>query len=72
MVERGLIRRRVNCEKQISLFHVGAVLKVAGENFPTDLGLNLHRLVSRAGPDFIKINRNIFADYFRDEDWPHR
>ena len=34
---------------------------------PTDLRLDLHCFVGGAGSDFVEINRNIFADHFRDQ-----
>jgi hypothetical protein len=64
LVEGGLKRARVNCEKQIAFLHVGAILEMAPDDYATHLRLHLHSFVGSACPDFIEVNRHIFCDDF--------
>ena len=75
LIECRLKWRGVNREKQISFFHVGAVLKMARHDFPADLGLHLHRFVGGTGSDLIQIEWNVFAGHLRNQngtDWRWR
>ena len=72
LVESGLKRARVNCEKQIAFLHVGAILEMAPNDYAINLRLHLHGFVSRACPDFIEVQRHIFCDDFGHGHRTHR
>ena len=62
LVESGLKRARIDCEKQVAFLHVGAILKITRDDYTTDLRLHQHSLVSRTCADFIEVKRYIFCN----------
>jgi hypothetical protein len=71
LFERGLIRPRINREKQIALFYVSAILKIAGDNLAAHLRLDLDGLIRSASANFIEIKGHVLCDNFRDKYWSH-
>ena len=53
LVKSCLERPRIDCEKQIAFFHVGAILEMARHNHTVHLRLHLHSLVCRTGANLI-------------------
>ena len=53
LLQRRLIRARINSEEQIPFFHIGAVLEIARDDLTTDLRLNFDTFDGSAGADLI-------------------
>src|SRR5690242_3902593 len=70
LIERRLIRGRINREKKITFLYVGAVLEMALHDLAGNLGLDLNGFVSSAGSDFIEIKWDVFANHFCNQCWP--
>src|SRR4030095_16063903 len=66
LIESGLIRARIDCEKQIAFLHVGAILKMAPDDHTTHLRRHLHSLVSCTCADLIQVKRHVLCDDFGD------
>src|SRR4029077_5975255 len=50
-----------------AFLHVRAILKITRDDYAGDLCLHQHSLISRAGADFVQIERHIFSEHFRNE-----
>src|SRR5262249_8545326 len=66
LIESGLVRAWIDCEKQIAFLHVGAVLKVAPDYYPAHLRLQLHGLVRCTCADLIQVKRHVLCNDFGD------
>ena len=62
LVNSCLVGPRIDREKQIAFFHVGAILKMACHNHAAHLRLHLHGFVRCAGANLIQIKRHILCD----------
>ncbi len=71
LIERGLIRPRINRKKQIALLDIGTVLKVTRNDLPAHLRLDLDCFVGAARADFIEIKRHVLCDHFRNKHRSH-
>src|SRR5260370_42624063 len=50
LVENGLIRARIDCEKQVAFLHVSAILKITRDDYATDRPPHQHSFVAGACP----------------------
>jgi len=72
LLERRLVGPWINRKKQIALFHIGAILKITGDDLAAHLRLDLDGLIRSTSANFIEVKGHILYDNLGDKNRSHR